>query len=263
MRSTAVLVLVAGLLVHAQSSAAQEPLGSVQAEGISFDYQDADLRYVLAALAAAAGVNLVYTSLPERPVTLRTNRPFTPDEIVPLLRSLVESSGFQLIEEGPVLRIIAAPDRTTLPGAASQAPIRIFVYRLKHARADRVAGTLQALLGAGGSVTPGNRGLSRAGLSQELMTQRLQPADPAAVQRPAQPGEPDLPTAGMRALPGVLEGALQIVPDELTNSLLVRVSEGDWEVVRQTIDVLDLRPLQVLIEVMIAEVRRTSAFGLG
>jgi type II secretory pathway component GspD/PulD (secretin) len=46
-------------------------------------------------------------------------------------------------------------------------------------------------------------------------------------------------------------------------SLLVRASPRDWEIVSQAIQALDLRPLQVLIEVVIAEVRRTSDLQLG
>jgi general secretion pathway protein D len=45
--------------------------------------------------------------------------------------------------------------------------------------------------------------------------------------------------------------------------LLVRAQEGDWEVVQQAIEALDLRPLQVLIEVTIAEVRRTRDYDVG
>ena len=60
-----------------------------------------------------------------------------------------------------------------------------------------------------------------------------------------------------------VQSQVQIVPDENTNSLLVRASAADWEVVRQAVQAVDLRPLQVLIEVMIAEVRRTSDYDVG
>jgi general secretion pathway protein D len=64
-------------------------------------------------------------------------------------------------------------------------------------------------------------------------------------------------------LPAQLHGEIQIVPDEATNSLLVRARPDDWEVLRQTIAAMDLRPLQVLIEVVIAEVRRTRDLTVG
>jgi general secretion pathway protein D len=56
---------------------------------------------------------------------------------------------------------------------------------------------------------------------------------------------------------------VQIVPDETTNSLLVRAQPTDYEVVRQAVEAMDLRPLQVLIEVLIAEVRRTKELDVG
>jgi general secretion pathway protein D len=53
------------------------------------------------------------------------------------------------------------------------------------------------------------------------------------------------------------------VPDEVTNSLLVRASPVDWEVMQAAIQALDLRPLQVVIEVIIAEVRRRDDTNIG
>jgi general secretion pathway protein D len=53
------------------------------------------------------------------------------------------------------------------------------------------------------------------------------------------------------------------VPDELTNALLIRASEGDFGVLKEAVEQLDLRPFQVLIEVLIVESRRTHDFSLG
>ncbi|MFP4623675.1 MAG: type II secretion system protein GspD, partial [Gemmatimonadota bacterium] len=65
------------------------------------------------------------------------------------------------------------------------------------------------------------------------------------------------------ALPAEVAGDVQIVPDELTNSLLVRATEADYAIIRQAIDALDLRPLQALIEVLIVEVRRDRNHEVG
>ena len=64
-------------------------------------------------------------------------------------------------------------------------------------------------------------------------------------------------------LPGAVQGDVQIVPDETTNSLLIRAQSADYDTIRQAIDALDLRPLQVLIEVLIAEVRHSTSLDLG
>jgi general secretion pathway protein D len=45
--------------------------------------------------------------------------------------------------------------------------------------------------------------------------------------------------------------------------MLVRSSRGDFEVIREAVDQLDIRPLQVLIEVLIVEARRDRSFSLG
>ena len=63
--------------------------------------------------------------------------------------------------------------------------------------------------------------------------------------------------------PGELENQVQIVPDEITNSLLIRATVDDWAIIQQAIEALDLRPLQVVIEVVIAEVRRSGDLNVG
>jgi len=60
-----------------------------------------------------------------------------------------------------------------------------------------------------------------------------------------------------------LSGAVTIVPDERTNSLLVHASQPDFEVLRAAVDQLDIRPLQVLIEVLIVEAERDRSLSLG
>jgi general secretion pathway protein D len=157
-----------------------------------------------------------------------------------------------------------AGDRTgriSQDAGGQPADIRLFLYRLKHVRAGQLSATLQAVFG-------GTRGATRTGdyqqgenissgmLSQQLEQQRIPPLN--------------IDTIGQRALvsaiasiPAQLQGAVQIVPDETTNSILVRSSVPDWDVIRQAIEAMDLRPLQVVIEVMIAEVQRKREIDIG
>jgi general secretion pathway protein D len=60
-----------------------------------------------------------------------------------------------------------------------------------------------------------------------------------------------------------LTGPVQIVPDRRTNSLLIRSNGADYATLRAAIEQLDVRPVQVLIEVLIAEIRRDRQAGLG
>src|SRR6201988_1973523 len=268
------LVLIV-LLMPFASAAAQDPPPApppappptpaqvrTSPQGLLLDFQDADLRLVLAALVEAGHLNLIYSDLPSRRVTLRTNQPVAPEQILPLLRSIAIANGLRLIEDGAFIRLEdsglgpggqrAAEQRDTTP----EPEVRLFVYRLTHARSALLAATVQSVFGgpaARAQAAPPARGT----LSEELRQQQIAPMDTAPAVRvqlgPSQPA----------SLPGRLRGDVQIVADEATNSLLVRAQEADWMIVRHSIETLDLRPLQVLIEVLIAEVRRTTDFQLG
>ena len=66
--------------------------------------------------------------------------------------------------------------------------------------------------------------------------------------------------------PGTLSNAasqIRIVADEPTNSLLIRSTLPDYQLIQGLMQGIDLRPLQVLIEVTIAEVQRSSALDVG
>jgi general secretion pathway protein D len=258
------VALCAGVAVRgwAQDSAAVK----ATEQGLRFDFQDADLRLVLAALGEAGRLNLVYSELPSRRVTLRTNQPISADQILPLLKSLAASNGLKVTEEGSFVSIEdqgkqerSEPSQDTV----SRSDLRLFVYRLKHARATKLAGTLQAIFGGagGGANRPAAALPGRAPpmLSQELRRQQIPPTD--TNQQPEVNVE--VGAARTQSLPGQLRGEAQIVADEATNSLLIRAEPEDWEVLRQSIETLDLRPLQVLIEVLIAEVQTTSDFQLS
>lgn len=244
-----------------RGSAAQE-VRATEA-GVFLDFQDTDLRLVITALSEAGNLNVVYSDLPPRKVTLRTAQPVARENVLDLLRSLAESNGLLLIEEeGGLIRIEslgpAAPGGAAAVLAGEDEDLRIFVYRLKHARAPQLAATLQSLFGGTPSRGREERG-RRQTLSETLREQQIP--------RIAPDGEPEVTVevgpAAPAGLPGQLSGEIQIVPDELTNSLLVRSNPADWEIIQQTIEALDLRPLQVLIEVLIAEVRRDKALELG
>ena len=262
-----VLCLAIGLVLPVTNVRAQEPTPvRTVPQGLLFDFQDADLRLVLSALAEAGHLNLIYSDLPSRRVTLRTNQAVPPDQIMPLLRTLASSNGLKVTEDGAFIRVedtgegIRGQRRSQSPDSTAEPEVRLFVYRLKHARAVRLATTLQTIFG-GGSGGRQPVGTAARTLSQELRDQQVAPTQ--AQQQSSVSVELGPTPSGTPSLPGRLRGEIQIVADEATNSLLIRAQPADWEVLRQSIETLDLRPLQVLIEVLIAEVRHTKEFQLG
>lgn len=268
LRSTTTLGLACALALTASPGVAQDPIEETP-EGVVLDFQDADLRVVLAALAEAGGLNVVYGDVPARRVTLRMSRPVPPDQVMSLLRSVARSNGLALSEDEDGLITLtsvgtAEPATAGAAADASQVPPRLFVYRLRHARAAQLASTLQSVFGGGGG-RPGSAGPGGQGgrsfpppLSQGLREQALPPVDTSAPDVVATLGEQQTP-----GIPADLVGDVLVVPDEITNSLLVRAAPADWAMVEEIIQTLDLRPLQVLIEVVIAEMRRTTDLDIG
>ncbi len=263
MRRSICLVAALVLTVPHALPAAQEPDPvRVTAEGVTVDFQDAELRLVITALAEAGGLNVVYGELPPRRVTLRMRQPVPRENVLALLTSLAESNGLRVVEDGAFLRLeptAAAAAATAKDTTVNGEDVRLYVHRLRHVRAARLAATLQTVFG--GTARPGLRevGTGPAPLSESLRQAQgdfLRADSARAVTVDVAPMRPP-------SLPGQLRGEIHIVADETTNSLLVRAQPTDWAVVKQAVDALDLRPLQVMIEVVIAEVRRTSESELS
>jgi general secretion pathway protein D len=252
-------VVGAARVANAQDSSATR----VTAQGILVDFQDVELRFVVSALAEAANLNVSYADLPARRITLRLRQPVPAAAVPGLLRGLAQSNGVHYTEQDGLIRLEPAAARTaeqpSTPDSSGE-EVQLFVHRLKHARAVRMAATMQAIFGGASSPSTDAGGLSQRPLSERLREQAVPPmADSARPQTLVDSrrgnGEP--------ALQARLRGEVQIVPDETTNSLLVRAMPSDWRTIRAAIDAMDLRPLQVLIEVVIAEVRTSDDRQLG
>ena len=247
-------LLGVGLLSLAVPMGAQDTTAVRQtAAGILIDFQDVDLRTVITALAEVGGLNVSYGDIPPRRTTLRLHQPIGKAEVLPLLKSVAATNGLQVIQEDRVLRLQVDDPRTQL---AAKPPVipesRLFVYRLRHARAAKLASTLQSIFGPASQAPP----------IANTMAARTN-------DRPTVAGPDSAKSTSVRSaaasvsIAATLHAPIQIVSDETTNSLVIHAIEPDYEIVRQAIEALDLRPRQVLIEMLIAEVRHSSELDLG
>jgi general secretion pathway protein D len=154
-----------------------------------------------------------------------------------------------------------------------EAGLRTFVYRLKHASAVELAATLSQLFGVPVTIPqprPRVQALEERSLSRNLegfrrrslesLEQRRQATLPTAP--PTAPGQRTDTAAQVAA---GLVGTTSIVPDQATNSLVIRTSPPNIPVLEETITQLDVRPPQVLLEVLVAEVTldRSTQFGIN
>jgi general secretion pathway protein D len=164
---------------------------------------------------------------------------------------------------------------------AGEAGLGTYVYPLKHASAVELAATLGQLFGVT-VATPAPRqrvqALEGKGLSSALgafnqqtnqsVQQRLTMSSTGEVQAPPPapvPGGGDTAQRGGGNGVGGLVGGTMIVPDQATNSLVIRTAAPNFAILQETIDRLDIRPPQVLLEVLIAEVNldRNTQYGIN
>ncbi len=247
------LFVACGLAVLARSAGAQDPVKVTEA-GIVVDFQDAELRVVLGALAEAGRLNVTFGEVPDRRVTLRLRDPLPRTEVLAMLTSIARANGMRVETEARLVRLVAVPtsdDAATSQAAQQAGGVRLYVYRLRHVRAANLASTLQAIFG-GQRVAPASAALATRPLSERLQSQRIDVYNADTTARGPSVARPR--DEGFRA---ELKGPVQVVSDETTNALLVRALPVDWAIVQEAIVAMDLRPLQVMIEVLIAEVRES------
>ena len=63
--------------------------------------------------------------------------------------------------------------------------------------------------------------------------------------------------------PGELSGSVKIIPDKVNNLLIIRASSSDYKAIKEVLKKVDVVPRQVVIEVMIVEVRLTKHLEYG
>lgn len=248
--TAALLVLLTGFAVPAAGQ--QQTIRRAQG-GIVLNFQDVDLAYVISSLAQAAGLNVVYSDMPQKQVTVRTVQPVSVENVAALIRELAFANGVSVVEANGFMR---------LQGGAPQGeaqPRQLYIQRLQHARAPVLANTLMSLFGGATVVTSAGQAMTT--LSRQLQDIEQRNAQLRALGQ-AGPAQQQLIIPQLRAS-GELEAPVNIVPDELTNALLIRATASDWQIIQQAIQALDLRPLQVIIEVLIVEVSRSNDLSTG
>ncbi len=151
-----------------------------------------------------------------------------------------------------------------------EAGLRTFVVRLKHANAGELASTLAQIFGASVPAELPERARVRAledrslsnslegfrGRELQALEMRRATPIPLAIQ-------PTVDTAGGGEAATGPVSQTTIVPEPATNSLVLRTSPPNFRLIKETIDALDVRPAQVLLEVHIAEIQLDGAKQFG
>lgn len=160
-----------------------------------------------------------------------------------LFSGLVARPQGTTIQSGPGGLQIFTPGNTGVPAAVGGPPADVSVA----VEMPVVRGGAAANVGGGGR---GGRGGGAAAALGAQVAERI-----AAVTQALQ--------GQQRAALSSQASEIRIVAEESSNSLLVRATEQDYGLIQQILSTVDLRPLQVLIEVTIAEVTRSNDLNVG
>jgi general secretion pathway protein D len=259
-RRTLTFAIALVLLARGTAEAQKDSLVAEQGDSVSVRLVDVDLRAAVQALSRYMDRPVVFSGAPGNRVTLETPHPVARHDVARLLRGMLESQGMELVDDSAsgIYRLrqreaqVAAPVVVT---AVASRGIELFVIHLRHAKATEVAATVNALYGrasALGEIGERNDPTLARGLTQSQVPSGAAPSTPQ-------------PSPGAIASSATLSGETTIVPDTRANSLLIRATPADFALIQRAVNELDVRPLQVLIEVVIAEVRRDRSldFGVG
>jgi type II secretory pathway component GspD/PulD (secretin) len=262
--------------------------------GFVVNFDDQPLRVVFSALAEASGLNVVQTNIPVRNTTLHMGQPVTRDKMLDVIRGIATSNNITVVEGASLVRLEGPAPNQQAAFIQQQAQQQLFIYRLKHASAVQLAPVLQSLFsGLSRIVTtvgpPNPLALGTNNPSQQQTTTFTPGATDVTVGRGLNANNAGMANAaGNVGVPnatgrGADRGAvlqqltqaqsnlalsasaadIRIQAEESSNSLLIRATRADYALIEQVLGSVDLRPLQVLIEVTIAEVTRTHDLNVG
>jgi len=110
-----------------------------------------------------------------------------------------------------------------------------------------------------------------AALLQQIFTGARPPTTTPAASTPARPTTPGISPAPtpIPVMPGAATGdqvvseATKIIPDEVTNSIIIMATPEDYAVIKKTIEGIDIIPRQVMIEGIVALVNLTDNLSIG
>ncbi len=249
------ILTVVGLVLLPRAAAAQNDTSVVSRnDSVSVRLVNVDLRLAIQALARYLDRPVVFGNIGEVRVTLETPQPVARTQLPELLRGLLKTYSLTLAEQPGFYSVESLAQATPAGQSVTPAgPVQLFVIHIRHARAPDVAATVNALYGRGGALGEQGGGL-RPTLSEGLRQNLVPPAGQAEAPQQQQP---------LITQAAELSGDVTIIPDPRTNSLLIRASRADFELIRAAVEQLDVRPLQVLIQVIIAEVRRDRSLSYG
>ena len=230
-------------------------LGAQASDSVTIRLVNTELRAAVQVMAQYLDRPVIFSGQGGQQVTVETPVPIPRAAVLPLLRGVLETHSYELMED-TAARIYRARPREAARPAAQPPPAQrqvltpeLFVIQIKHARAADVAATVNALYGRTTAVQEPRARTPTLG--DELRMNQIAPIETQHAPAPE------------ATRPAMLTGDITIVPDGRVNSLLIRANRADYELILAAVQQLDIPPLQVLIEALVVEVRRDRLLGIS
>jgi len=148
-----------------------------------------------------------------------------------------------------LLQVVSIFDREDVQAVSKP---KVFVYALQNAKADHVVEILQKIFLGG----------SRSSKVSKPTVPTRKPLKGEKKTPLAKPTVLPVPSAGSFDEPLVTPGT-KIFGDEITNSIIILATPKDYSLIEEVIKQMDVMPRQVLIEVLVAEIRLTGELKFG
>lgn len=284
-----IFTLTIGLSITAFSARAQE-------ETITLDFEDVEIRNLIRFMAEATGKNFIVDNKVVGKVTIISPRPLPTHEALATFENLLAASGYAIVPAGNVLKISSLSEAGKSPidvisGDSSRRPGEVVtqLIRLKHISASTIIPVLTPLLSRDATLSaylPANTLVLTENYANVTRVNALiEKLDTDVDQNSRSIAIVYLKNAESKSLAEVLNSMIKnagkdgtsseentlaafrsnvaVVADESTNSLILSAEPSDMIVLKDTINRLDIRRLQVYIEALIMEVSADVADQFG
>jgi type II secretory pathway component GspD/PulD (secretin) len=148
-----------------------------------------------------------------------------------------------------LLKMVEIFDSEELRGITPQ----VYVYRVQNSKAEDIADLLQQIFTGDSPTRPGS-----GAAKQTIKNPRA-----AGLERNKEVKTRTEPLALQGGTTALVSESVKIIPDKVTNSIIILATPEDYGRIMQTIEQIDIVPRQVLIEALIARVDLTDDLSFG
>ena len=273
-------------------------IGKTRDDFITLNFSNIDIAALVKVMSEFTRRNFILDEKVTGKVTLMTPTKISPEEAYQVFLSALEIKGFTAVEDGRIIRIVSTATvrqsglRVMQDGDMKGEGYVTKLIRMNYVNPQEIVRTLTPLITKDGNLiaypatnsliitdsvsairkieslvaamdvpTPTGRGKINVFYLKNASSEDIAKVMQALVSRLP------VPPAGGAAQPAgpatILEGAVTITADKLTNSLIIVASPSDYETMKDVIQKLDIRRRQVYVEAAIIEMGLTKSRELG